>query len=80
MITYNTYQTTTTNVISLGKLFQLRKQYLLNGLGVDIDEKSFLRKNVSLDQLLIRELLDFSTLTCPNLVKTWCRFADWAYN
>jgi len=32
----NSSETTTTNVISLGKLFQLRKQYLLTGLGVDI--------------------------------------------
>jgi len=39
----------------------------------------FVRKNVPLDELLIGELLDFSTLTCPNLAKTWFRFADWAY-
>lgn len=32
----NSYETTTTNIISLGKLFQLRKQYILTGLGVDI--------------------------------------------
>ena len=32
----NNYETTTMNVLSLGKLFQLRKQYLLTGLGVDI--------------------------------------------
>ncbi|CAF2914876.1 unnamed protein product [Rotaria sp. Silwood2] len=75
----NTYQITTTNVISLGELFQLRKQYLLTGLAVDIDGKPFLRKNVSLDELLIGKLLDFSTLTCPNLTKTWFRFVEWTY-
>ena len=32
----NSYETTTSNVISLSKLFQLRKQYLQTGLGVDI--------------------------------------------
>jgi len=32
----NNYEATTMNVLSLGKLFQLRKQYLLTGLGVDI--------------------------------------------
>jgi hypothetical protein len=32
----NNYETTTMNVLSLGKLFQLRKQYILTGLGVDI--------------------------------------------
>ncbi|CAF4309380.1 unnamed protein product, partial [Rotaria magnacalcarata] len=37
------------------------------------------RKNIPLDELLIGELLDFSTLTCPNLAKSWFRFADWAY-
>ncbi|CAF4410436.1 unnamed protein product, partial [Adineta steineri] len=37
------------------------------------------RKNLPLDELLIGELLDFSALTCPNLAKTWFRFADWAY-
>jgi hypothetical protein len=30
------YETTTSNVLSLGKLFQLRKQYLHSGLGVDL--------------------------------------------
>lgn len=30
------YEATTMNVLSLGKLFQLRKQYLHTGLGVDI--------------------------------------------
>ena len=30
------HDATKTNVVSLGKLFQLRKQYLHNGLGVDI--------------------------------------------
>ena len=30
------HDATKTNVASLGKLFQLRKQYLQNGLGVDI--------------------------------------------
>ena len=39
----------------------------------------FVRKNVPLDELLIGELLDFSTLTCPSLAKSWFRFADWAY-
>ncbi|CAF5011608.1 unnamed protein product, partial [Rotaria socialis] len=39
----------------------------------------FVRKNIPLDELLIGELLDFSTLTCPNLAKSWFRFADWAY-
>lgn len=29
--------------------------------------------------MLIGELLDFSTVTCPNLAKTWFRFADWSY-
>jgi hypothetical protein len=32
----NNSETTTMNVLSLGKLFQLRKQYLATGLGVDI--------------------------------------------
>ncbi len=40
----------------------------------------FVRKNMPLDELLIGEILDFSTLTCPNLAKTWFRFADWAYS
>ncbi|CAF0981896.1 unnamed protein product [Adineta ricciae] len=75
----NSYETTTSNVISLSKLFQLRKQYLQTGLGVDIAGEPFVRKNVPLDELLIGELLDFSTLTCPNLAKSWFRFADWAY-
>ena len=39
----------------------------------------FVRKNIALDELLIGELLDFSTLTCPALAKSWFRFADWAY-
>jgi hypothetical protein len=39
----------------------------------------FVRKNIQLDELLIGEILDFSRLTCPNLAKTWFRFADWAY-
>ncbi|CAF3645050.1 unnamed protein product [Rotaria socialis] len=73
------HETTTTNVISLGKLFQLRKQYLHTGLGVDIAGEPFVRKNIPLDELLIGELLDFSTLTCPALAKSWFRFADWAY-
>ncbi|CAF4679278.1 unnamed protein product, partial [Rotaria sp. Silwood2] len=73
------YETTTTNVISLGKLFQLRKQYLITGLGVDIAGEPFVRKNMPLDELLIGELLDFSTLTCPALAKSWFRFADWSY-
>ncbi|CAF4698659.1 unnamed protein product, partial [Rotaria socialis] len=30
------HEITTTSVVSLGKLFQLRKQYLLTGLSVDI--------------------------------------------
>ncbi|UJR15815.1 hypothetical protein I4U23_002744 [Adineta vaga] len=75
----NNYETTTSNVISLSKLFQLRKQYLQTGLGIDIAGESFVRKNVPLDELLIGELLDFSTLTCPNLAKSWFRFADWTY-
>jgi len=74
----NNYETTTMNVISLGKLFQLRKEYLLTGLGVDVAGESFVRKNVPLDELLIEELLDFLTLTCSNLTKTWFRFAGWA--
>ncbi|CAF4011090.1 unnamed protein product, partial [Rotaria magnacalcarata] len=73
------HETTTTNVISLGKLFQLRKQYLHTGLGVDIAGEPFVRKNIPLDELLIGELLDFSILTCPALAKSWFRFADWAY-
>ena len=39
----------------------------------------FVRTNVPLNDLLIGELLDFSTLTCSTLAKTWFRFADWAY-
>ncbi len=39
----------------------------------------FVRKNLPLDELLIGEILDFSTLTCPNLAKSWFKFADWAY-
>lgn len=39
----------------------------------------FVRKNIPLDELLIGEILDFSTLTCPNLAKSWFRFADWSY-
>ncbi|CAF1557223.1 unnamed protein product, partial [Rotaria magnacalcarata] len=62
-----------------GKLCQLRKQYIITGLGVDIAGEPFVRKNIPLDELLIGELLDFSTLTCPNLAKSWFRFADWAY-
>ncbi|CAF0977060.1 unnamed protein product [Rotaria sordida] len=73
------HETTTTNVMSLGKLFQLRKQYLLTGIGIDIAGEPFVRKNIPLDELLIGELLDFSTLTCPTLAKSWFRFADWAY-
>ncbi|CAF4701062.1 unnamed protein product, partial [Rotaria socialis] len=73
------HEATTNNVMSLGKLFELRKQYLITGLGVDIAGEPFVRKNIPLDELLIGELLDFSTLTCPNLAKSWFRFADWAY-
>ncbi|CAF4565711.1 unnamed protein product [Rotaria socialis] len=73
------HEATTNNVMSLGKLFELRKQYLITGLGVDIAGEPFVRKNMLLDELLIGELLDFSTLTCPNLAKSWFRFADWAY-
>ncbi|CAF4176265.1 unnamed protein product, partial [Rotaria magnacalcarata] len=73
------HEATTNNVMSLGKLFELRKQYLITGLGVDIAGEPFVRKNMPLDELLIGELLDFSTLTCPNLAKSWFRFADWAY-
>ncbi|CAF3728144.1 unnamed protein product [Rotaria socialis] len=62
-----------------GKLCQLRKQYIITGLGVDIAGEPFVRKNIPLDELLIGELLDFSTLTRPNLAKSWFRFADWAY-
>jgi hypothetical protein len=40
----------------------------------------FVRTNVPLDELLIGELLDFSTLTCPALAKSWFRFADWSYS
>ena len=40
----NNHETTTMNVISLGKLFQLRKQYLLTGLGVDIAGGLFILK------------------------------------
>ncbi|CAF1327016.1 unnamed protein product [Adineta steineri] len=75
----NNSETTSSNVMSLSKLFQLRKQYLHTGLGVDIAGEPFVRKNIPLDELLIGELLDFSALTCPNLAKTWFRFADWAY-
>lgn len=39
----------------------------------------FVRKNITSDELLIGEILDFSTLTGPGLAKTWFRFADWAY-
>lgn len=39
------HETTTTNVVSLGKLFQLRKQYLHTGLGVDIAGGLFMRIN-----------------------------------
>ncbi|CAF4189989.1 unnamed protein product, partial [Rotaria magnacalcarata] len=61
-----------------GKLFQLRKQYLITGLDVDIAGQSFVRKNL-LDELLIGKLLNFSTLAYPNLAKSWFRFAAWAY-
>ncbi|CAF1609331.1 unnamed protein product [Rotaria magnacalcarata] len=36
-------------------------------------------KKIPLDELLIGELLNFSTLKCPNLAKSWFRFAVWAY-
>ncbi|CAM4983339.1 unnamed protein product [Rotaria socialis] len=49
------------------------------GLDVDIAGEPFVRKKIPLDELLIEELLDFSTLTCPNLAKSWFRFADCAY-
>jgi len=50
-----------------------------SNLNYDVLLEPFVRKNVPLDELLIGELLDFSTLTCPNLAKSWFRFADWAY-
>ncbi|CAF1921538.1 unnamed protein product [Rotaria magnacalcarata] len=62
-----------------GKLFQLRKQYLITGLDADIAGQSFVRKNILLDELLIGKLLNFSTLAYPNLAKSWFRFAAWAY-
>jgi hypothetical protein len=40
----NSSETTTTNVISLGKLFQLRKQYIHTGLGIDIAGGLFIFK------------------------------------
>ena len=75
----NNSETTTMNVVSLGKLFQLRKQYLLSGVGVDIAAEPFVRNYVPVNELLIGELLNFSTLTCSNLAKTWFRYADWSY-
>lgn len=41
--------------------------------------ESFVRKYVPVEELLIGEILDFSTLTGPGLAKTRFRFADWAY-
>ncbi|CAF4517764.1 unnamed protein product [Rotaria sp. Silwood2] len=73
------YETTTTNVISLGKLFQLRKQYLITDWVLILPEKVLYEKIFLLMKLLIGELLDFSTLTCPTLAKSWFRFADWSY-
>ncbi|CAF3970071.1 unnamed protein product [Rotaria magnacalcarata] len=43
-----------------------------------LENRSF-EKKIPLDELLIGELLNFSTLTCPNLAKSWFRFAVWAY-
>ncbi|CAM4803607.1 unnamed protein product [Rotaria magnacalcarata] len=53
-----------------GKLFQLRKQYLITGLDADIAGQSFVRKNILFDKLLIGKLLNFSTLKYPNLAKS----------
>ena len=93
--TENNFDTMSMNTVSLVKLHQLRKQYLMNRLGLDIaaglkeicgnnvDDESFLepfvRKYVPMEELLIGEILDFSTITGPGLGKTWFRFADWAY-
>ncbi|CAF2371550.1 unnamed protein product [Rotaria sp. Silwood2] len=40
------YETTTTNFISLGKLFQLRKQYLITGLSTDISGYLFILEDL----------------------------------
>ncbi|CAF3308971.1 unnamed protein product [Rotaria socialis] len=61
------------------KSLDYTKTISYTGLDVDIAGEPFVRKKIPLDELLIEELLDFSTLTCPNLAKSWFRFADCAY-
>ncbi|CAF1174376.1 unnamed protein product [Didymodactylos carnosus] len=67
------------NSTTTGKLFHLRKQYLLTGFGTDIASEPYVRSNIPSDQLLMGELLDFSTTMCPSLAKSWFSFADFCY-